>query len=271
MPSYFTIVQYVPDPIMDERINIGVIVVSNGTARCHFLQNWRRVAQFGAENVGFLRDFAKEVIRACSPQLAFQQVSTAVRVDEDSLRNMAANYCNSIQLMPLKGSLLDIDTVLSNSIERYLREPQRLRVQLQTRSAIVRTTVRAIESVLMDTVGNRAKDLIHVHEEIVGKYQSHMYDISVVNGCVYFAAQALSFQRQDSDDLQRDVRLIAWDIKDVKEKSPDLPIGVFLLPPASSTITYRNAVSMFTDLTAEVVNEHEVRAWAADKTRRIAA
>ena len=271
MPSYYTIVQYVPDPVIDERINIGVIVVGDGAVRCQFLQNWRRVSQFGAQNIDFLRDFAKEISRACSPQLAFQETPGNWRLNEEVLRQLSADFCNSIQLTSLRGSLLDRDAVLANSVARFLREPQRVRRQLRTRSDVVKHSVRAIERVLVDRIGDSARELVKTHDQVPGKYQSHLYDISVVNGHIWFAAQALSFERQESDDLLKDVRLVAWDIKDVKENTPDLPIGVVLLAPQSSTSTYRDAVKMFQDLDADVIKEDEVKDWAKDKSRRIAA
>src|SRR6266700_2867713 len=52
MPTTYTVVQYVPDPIADERLNVGVIAVSGGRARSRFLTNWRRAERFGNASVG---------------------------------------------------------------------------------------------------------------------------------------------------------------------------------------------------------------------------
>ena len=60
MTSHYSIVQYVPDPIADERINVGVIATGeNGTVRVRFLGHWQRVHQFGRGDVSFLQEFAR--------------------------------------------------------------------------------------------------------------------------------------------------------------------------------------------------------------------
>src|SRR6266571_3423111 len=54
MPTTYTVVQYVPDPIADERLNVGVIAVSGGRARSRFLTNWLRAERFGNARVRVL-------------------------------------------------------------------------------------------------------------------------------------------------------------------------------------------------------------------------
>ncbi len=55
MASFYTVVQYVPDPVTDERVNIGVIVAAEDTVQSRFLSNWRRVKQFGGTLESWLR------------------------------------------------------------------------------------------------------------------------------------------------------------------------------------------------------------------------
>src|SRR5579885_3191655 len=40
MASFYTVVQYVPDPVADERINAGVIVFSRDRVAARFVKNW---------------------------------------------------------------------------------------------------------------------------------------------------------------------------------------------------------------------------------------
>ena len=60
MPAFYSIVQYVPDPVIDERINVGVIVFGEGRVMSRFVDNWRRVRNFGSEGIAFLRKFADQ-------------------------------------------------------------------------------------------------------------------------------------------------------------------------------------------------------------------
>ena len=55
MVSRYSIIQYVPNPIADERINIGVVAFNEDAVRTHFLSNWERVRYFGMEDTEFLK------------------------------------------------------------------------------------------------------------------------------------------------------------------------------------------------------------------------
>ena len=70
-PSYYSVIQYVPNPIADERINIGVIAFDDRTVLVHFLKNWNRVRNFGGEDIGFLLEFAKRMEESAKSGLLF--------------------------------------------------------------------------------------------------------------------------------------------------------------------------------------------------------
>ena len=83
MVSRYSIIQYVPNPIADERMNIGVLAFDNENVRVQFLRNWSRVHDFGGENIRFLRDFAKK----CDLSVSWiNQVETGVISDPSYLK-----------------------------------------------------------------------------------------------------------------------------------------------------------------------------------------
>ena len=49
MPSRYSIIQYVPNPIADERIHIGVLAFDENLVKVSFLKNWQRVKDFGGD------------------------------------------------------------------------------------------------------------------------------------------------------------------------------------------------------------------------------
>jgi len=51
MVSRYSIVQYVPNPIADQRINIGVLAFDDNRVCVRFLSNWERVKRFGMEDI----------------------------------------------------------------------------------------------------------------------------------------------------------------------------------------------------------------------------
>jgi len=55
--------------VIDERINTGVIVFGDGRLQTRFLRDWRRVRQFGSEDITFLLDFAERTKQATAAQL----------------------------------------------------------------------------------------------------------------------------------------------------------------------------------------------------------
>ncbi len=60
MTAQYTVVKYVPDPTIGERMNFGVITWDESRMCSRFLENWHRVQAFGREDIKFLRNFARE-------------------------------------------------------------------------------------------------------------------------------------------------------------------------------------------------------------------
>ena len=51
--SRYSVIRYVPDPLREEHINIGVIVVAEdgSFADCRFLSNWEKAKKFGGRTL----------------------------------------------------------------------------------------------------------------------------------------------------------------------------------------------------------------------------
>jgi len=47
MPSYYSVVQFLPDPIRDEKVNLGVLAYNDsGVLVSHFIRDWKRIRNF---------------------------------------------------------------------------------------------------------------------------------------------------------------------------------------------------------------------------------
>lgn len=56
MVSRYSIIQYVPDAIANERINIGVLAFDDQVVRVKFLAKWNRVVHFApSADISFLK------------------------------------------------------------------------------------------------------------------------------------------------------------------------------------------------------------------------
>ena len=61
MGTLFTVIQFVPDPVADERLNAGLIVYTDEVVKLHFSHNLKRLERFAdAEKVEFFREFQQD-------------------------------------------------------------------------------------------------------------------------------------------------------------------------------------------------------------------
>ncbi|MDF5731018.1 MAG: DUF3037 domain-containing protein [Rhizonema sp. PD38] len=123
MINRYSIIQYVPDPIADERINIGVVVFNEDAVQTRFLTNWERVRLFGMEDIYFLKDFADRLHKAALDNLMFSGDEHSKIPNHERLRAIAQGWMNSIQFTEPRGSLDTLDSLLEDTVNTYLREP----------------------------------------------------------------------------------------------------------------------------------------------------
>jgi hypothetical protein len=248
MSAFYTVVQYVPDLIRDERLNVGVIVFGEGRVRSRFVESWHRVRAFGEENIEFLRSFARQ----------------AEHLTEEKVREIAGSWYSSIQLTAPAGSLLSPSDLLVDVASRYLRESAPVLKSYRNRQeaiALMRTTVR---QAVADLLGTRGGRLVKNNLPLVGPRGEHEFDVGAQNGRPYFAARALSFEAGRRSDLLRQIESTQFAIEDVRREDQDLPLGVVVLPPKDGEEDglFDRAVNNFKDLKAEVIEERQLPAWA---------
>lgn len=264
MPSHYSIVRYVPDPIADERVNVGVVVFGEGRVLTRFVNRWSRTKTFGGEEVDFLREFAREIGEPQRNLLAFSQPWT-----DDTLSTVSRRWKNSIQLSEPRASLKDPDSLLAEVAATFLREqPVRHRRGRDKRAAVSLAT-QSVTSALRNRLSN-ADDLLKRRVPIEGKFGPHVFALVVGNGKPMFAAEGLSFEGPDSDALRNEVKALAWAIDDVRKASPRLPLGVVVLPPRRGvTETFKHAQRAIKGLRADFVLEQNIAKWAELQARRI--
>ena len=123
MTSYYSIIQYVPNPIANERINIGVLIFDEKEIKVKFLKNWKRVKNFCMGDIAFLRDFESQMQEAVSQGLLFPGDSLLDQPRQERLQRVSENWMNSIQFTEPNFSLKPLDKLLEDSIKKYLIEP----------------------------------------------------------------------------------------------------------------------------------------------------
>src|SRR5215204_5185211 len=105
MASRYSVIQYLPDPATDERINFGVLAYGGGEAYARFVRDWRRIRGFGGQDTLFLREFARDVEASTSSQGRLPLFG-AETLDPDELILSVGTWKNSIQLTEPRASTL---------------------------------------------------------------------------------------------------------------------------------------------------------------------
>lgn len=277
MPAHYTIVQFVPDPIADERVNIGVIVFSDSQIRSRFLQNWDRVSRFAQEDIGYAREFADWVgqaaVRSASEYVmsSLPGLPDPVGLDEHSIRRMAGEWSNSIQLTAPQPSLENPDALLLRMAQTFLREPIRRQQVFRDRQFAARYAASTVRRSVSDRIGpTHAKDIVRSDYSIGGKVVPHLrIDLAITNSHIHLASQALSFETYNMSELDRQVRDAVYTLRDVGELISDVQLDLVALPPKPELRNFRKADDRFRELSAmceqigaRLVYEDQVPAWA---------
>ncbi|HAG84064.1 MAG TPA: DUF3037 domain-containing protein [Cyanobacteria bacterium UBA12227] len=269
MASKYSIVQYVPNPIADERINIGVVAFDDNRVCVRFLTNWDRVSKFGGEDINFLKDFARRMNEASELGLLVPGEQSDDTPKHERLRKIARGWINSIQFTEPRDSLDNVDSLVADIAQTCLVEPTTQKPKVRDRKAAARVAISAIRKVIKRDFPDEAKDLLKTNYQIQGSRTQHEFDVVVSNGKPYFAAHGISFEVQVPQTLQDSV---SWRISDVKKYDPNFPIAIILLPPRSDNSDreqldhiYQQNTTTYRELGASVITEHEVERWVSER------
>jgi hypothetical protein len=267
MPSNYTIIQYCPDPVGDERLNIGVIAWDAGGAHVEFVETWERARSFGGRNVAFLRDFAQSMQSRLSEEME-------LLVDEltDGLvEQLIGDVAHSVQLTPARGDSEDAQKLVSSLASRFLYSPPPRAKKARDRRTAAGHAYRAIKAAVSGQAPDAAKPRVLFHRNLAGKFGDHQFDVILANGRPLAAADALSFEIRSKGLLQREVDATAWALDDVRRLHQDMPLAVFVLPPTNTETekVFRSAAKIFKGLGAKMTDSESAMArWATHQACR---
>ena len=253
MSAYYCVIQYVPDPVKDERINAGVVAFSGDQVRARFVREWWRVQRFGERSISFLRDLARQLQEAENGSSEF---------NEAVIRRMAGTWMNSVQFSEPRGSLLNLEELLEDASQRFLHDRKPGKPRPRDRRAAAKLAATAISDALEAIGGKEARTLLKRNRAVPGRIEEHKFDVAVGNGQPTVAADAFSFEGSDLENVAIDVRATAWAFEDVKRKTPDIDLAVVFLAPDPGNPEVIGASRIFDDLGADVVQEADIVDWA---------
>src|ERR1700693_472138 len=263
MPSHYMIVRYVPDPIAEERINIGVLAFGGGVVRARFLNSWDRARRLGRERISYLKEIAERFADRQTPLLA-----DPVSWSEGTMTRVSRSWRNSIQLSEPRASLKSPDDLVEEVADRYLKETTRA-ARTRAKSTAAALGLRFLRTSFRTNLGRLSVRLLKSRYDIPGKFDNHRVDVAGVNGRTLFAAEAISFEVSDPDELKKDVESVAWTVDDLRKAHRTLRMSVLALPPAREMDAFNRARRIYTGLGAKFVVERQFNDWARETVQQI--
>ncbi len=264
MTSYYSQIQYVPDPHTGERINIGLVAIDAHGSAFRFVSDWRRAASFGGEDVSFLREFAKE---------ASDEGATWFRINEsvppEQLGKRLGRWHNKIQFTAPRPSVKARDALLESMSLLMLHiggaEVQHVVQVSRGREKVVSSASRAIGAAMRKRFGRAPRGLIHRDLQLDGAIEKHRLDIGLKNGELYGGSFALSFEAGSPKSQQRETDAIAFALTDLRDVVEPGMFAIAVIPPrAAHSPTYDRARHIFKELKAPMVSESRLAKWATD-------
>ena len=252
----YSIIRYVPDPRREEFLNVGLIVVSddNSFAECRFTQDWRRARRFGAENLSFLREVAGRIEDFAQEQRDVLIGSSSIA----QLEKFSSEWQNSIQFSPPRTSVHPNPSELVDRLfEQYVEEHG---VQRSPRKG-KRRILSFVQEVLTETVFERfpaRPPAVLRYQTLKGHLSDHRFDFMVKNGRPLLCVDVVSPADNESE-LDQQVRATAYDIRDVRDKHPNLPLCVVLSKASDPDSKLRR---MYKRLGATVTENDNFPTWA---------
>jgi len=267
MSSKFAVVQFSPDPLAEEKMNIGVVVWDEERARVRFVERWNRLKRFAGPQLGLAKDFV-DVFEKDLDRLSGKSVG-------EEIEKMVGDLNHSVQLTPARGSLESADDLIERLAVRYLPQgPQRRkrRRNRPNRRSAAATAQRALREAVEKQLPDRVDELVHARQAIAGQLQHHEFDAVLANGKTRAAINGLSLAVGNRQSMQRDVDVIAWALDDVRKKFPRLPLAVYVIKPATADgrAVFETAQQTYAGLNAQLIDSvTDLKTWSRDQVALI--
>ena len=248
MTSFFSVVQYVPDPVADERVNIGVLVYGDGKVRARWISDWKRgAAQLGrARDADFLRDVA----------------STLGNSTEADIRKPNRAWFDVIQLTESRASLLPPDELLADIADRFLRSKPVSVPKARTHVEAAQDARKRVREAFVARLGKGGSGLVRSNIQTKGANAWHTFDVGIQNGKLIGGVFALSFEVERA--LDREIKATAFSLEDVWQAHEDVPLAVAALPPRDDTRElFFLAKDLFPKFGAVLCVGEEITDWAS--------
>jgi hypothetical protein len=262
----FSVVQYVPDALRQERLNIGVVLASVDPpaleARFLTRREVSRLKSLGFEDdFSYIQDLAAEINSVSIGALGLNYGSHTW--DLTAVTSAAKEWSNTIQFTELRAALGGEPQALLNQLfEKYVAAPKH-RKEPKVRD---KAWAKGLFSKnLRDTIRKRLprhdlSAMVQLNHKARGKYGEHRFDYALHVGSPAYLIQVFSFDIRDRDQLGLEIDATAWAINDLRHGKYSLPIGVVAFGDSQKDLL-ESAERTYDSLGTTVVREGRIDDW----------
>ena len=269
MPSYYSVVRFVPSALAEEFVNVGVLTFGDGKVRGKFLENWWRVERFAdVKTLASARAFQEWVEGSMVPEGPSDKRMRAI--DESDVRRLSGEWAGSVQLSEPRASTLEPDDLLEDIAPTFLIEPPARNERPWDKRRVVTETSQAIRSAILEKIGKDTHLAVHTRRPISAGIRARVFDVVVSNAAPRLAVQCVNFNVNDMKRVLDQVDVVAFAMEDVHKKSKDFPFSVVVVPPEEEEATFAQAKQTLESVGAEVVFESGMDEWSARAAERLA-
>lgn len=218
---YWTI-RYVPDPVRDERVNIGIIVgsVDDKDWSIRHVENTARANRLGGESgraVAYVRALADRVASALLPNELLRTVEPMTTSFVERLR---VHQQNSVQLSEARTVIAESADAAMDLIYPLMVEEAEPRLRSAGRQRIARLMNEEFHR-RFESAGVPMRTKVPARSESA----TGSFDFVLGAGGSMQLAQAWSFTVQSTDDLQQQFQAWNWLVSRVREEGAVLGRG----------------------------------------------
>lgn len=261
MIARYTVVQYVPNPLADERINIEIIAWDEGGVAAKFSSNWKRVQSFGHENVGYVREFVKRTTSALEASNA-DLFKNSESMDVVKLEKMIGEWHHSIQFTTPRTSVKGRDAVLTDVSPIFLRSFPSSHAGSRSRKTAAVIAAKELQSAIALRDPKYVEKLLKKNHSLKGQCASHQFPVALANGHLIAAMETISFEVSEQRQLELELEAVFWTCSDVKNLDEEAPLAVFALAPKRKSELFRRAAKVLRKLDVDLLTESSLGGWA---------
>jgi len=265
-------VRYVPDPIRDERLNVGVVLIVDGAVHARLLkpsQASRLKRIRGGGDFRFLGTIEREINRAVGGG-QLQLGSKSPDWNQAAVERAVREWAGTIQFSEIRGGVTDTEVELLDSLfDRYVVVPRQVPVR-SDRHTLRSRVGRSLRRILAETHPRRDPTKWVKRDHYVrGKVEEHQFDYVVGNGKPIHLVQTFSFDVSTREMLRTELDAAAWAITDLR-RLIRVPVSVVTVGDRQRELT-EIARSVFPSVGADFVGGSEYDAWEARIAKRLAS